>query len=85
MAKKSRKNRIKHKTGIRRKPLPVKEPAQVAQVLPSATKQIPVVKSSTTTAEPTERHRYILSDVRRSLTIAGVLIALLIILKFLLG
>jgi len=84
MSKKSRKSRVKHKTRSGRKPLAVKEVGQHPQPLPLSSKQALVAKSPVTTAEQPVRYPYVLSELRRSLTIAAVLFVLLIVLYFLL-
>jgi len=66
------------------KPLAVKEVNQHLQPLPLPPKQAPVAKSPVMMAEHAARHRYVLSELRRSLTIAAVLFVLLIVLYFLL-
>jgi len=84
MPKKSRKRRAKRRMRMTPKPLAVKEASQHPQPLPLPPKQAPVAKSSVMMAEQAAHHRYVLSDLRRSLTISAVLFVLLIVLYFLL-
>jgi len=82
MPKKSRKRRTKRRMRMTPKPLAVKEASQSPQVLPPSPKQASVIRSPVTTLEQATLHRNVLSDVRRSLTIATVLFVLLIVLYF---
>jgi hypothetical protein len=66
------------------KPLAVKEVNQHLQPLPLSPKQASVAKSPVTMAEYAARHRYVRLELRRSLTIAAVLLLLLVALYFLL-
>jgi hypothetical protein len=84
MSKKSRRSRLKHKKRSSRKPLAVKEAGQSRQVLPLSPKQASVTRSPVTTLEQATLHRNVLSEIKRSLTIAVVLFVLLIVLYFLL-
>jgi hypothetical protein len=81
MTKKSRRSRVKHKRRGSRKPLAVKEAGQSPQVLPLSPKQASVAKS-TATLEQATLYRNVLSEIKRSLTIAAVLLVLLIVLYF---
>jgi hypothetical protein len=82
MTKKSRKSRIRHKARHNLPPATSKAVDQRRQSLPTLAKQAPVAKPLVTGAGLADRYRYVLSDAKRSLTIGGALILLLIILSF---
>jgi len=84
MPKKLRKSRVKHKARRRSKLLAAKEVTQRPPPLPLSSKQAPAAKSLVTTAEQTERYRYVVADLKRTAVIAGAMFLLLIVLYFLL-
>jgi len=82
MSKKSRRSRLKHKRQGSHKPLAVKEAGQSRQVLPLSPKQASVTRSPVMTLEQASFYRNMLSEIKRSLTIAAVLFVLLVVLYF---
>jgi len=84
MPRKLRKRRPKHRARSSPQPVAVKEVGQRTQPLPSSSKGAPAAKPAIPTAEQVARHRYALSDLRRSLVIGGFVLLLLFVLYFLL-
>jgi hypothetical protein len=83
MPKKSRKDRLKLKRWGPPQPLDTKPDGQFSQVLRISPTPASAGKSSVRADEQAARHQYVLSEMKRSLTIASVLLVLLIILYFL--
>jgi hypothetical protein len=83
MPKKSRKDRLRVKRWGTPQSLTTKKDGQFSQVLRISPTPAPAAKSSMRADEQAARHQYVLSEMKRSLTIASVLLVLLIILYFL--
>ena len=83
MPQNSRKRRATHKkrSGLKRT-LAVE--VERGQSSPSVSEQAPVEKPAKTKAEQAVRYPYVLSELRRSLTITAVILVLLVVLYFLL-
>ena len=84
MPQNSRKRRATHKkrSGLKQRPLAVE--VERGQSSPSVSEQAPVEKPAKTKAEQAVRYPYVLSELRRSLTITAVILVLLVVLYFLL-
>jgi len=82
MTKKSRKGRARHKARRNPQPVTAKLAERRQQSFPTLSKQAPAAKSLVTKAALADRYRYVLWDLKRSLTIGGAFILLLIVLSF---
>ena len=84
MPKKSRRNKLKRQRPANPQTLTVKEPSQSPQVIIFPSKQKARAKSPVTVEEQTNRYQYVLSDLRRSIILAVVILIILFVLYFLL-
>lgn len=85
MPKRSQKRRLKkRKVRSSTRPLASQETGQSSRLLPLSPMQKPTAKSSAATVEMTARHQVVRLELRRSLTIFGTIVAILIVLYFLL-
>jgi len=86
MPQKSRKGRAKYKGRRNPKLSPLREVSQQAQALSLESKKVPVAKSPITIGGQADRYRPVTvsQELRRILSIAGVLLVLLIVLSLLL-
>jgi len=85
MPKKSRKRKMRREARHNPHPVAAEAVDQRREPLPALArqaKQAPVAKPLITGAGPADRHRYAISDARRSLIIGGSIIVLLIVISF---